>query len=295
MIFEGDWFFWAVVSTLLLGLHSVGYSKLIEARADVLTTQIVLAASVSVYSAVALVGFGQADVAEQLGPFILISALQGALYFASTTARLDALKNGVPPHVLFPLLKLSGPLVVLVSVIVFQETTFLTSPRNIVGMVLTLGATWVLVQLRPGQGQARPEVGFALLAMLFSAGAILASRYVYSEAVDIFAFMLLSNVVQVLLATAYLAATGRKVDEESFRNGIKSGLVLGLLSFGGFASFLLAIRYGDLSRVAAINTLYVLIPIIFATTVRGAITTDRFSFRKQLAVVLSLVGALLLR
>ncbi len=70
---------------------------------------------------------------------------------------------------------------------------------------------------------------------------------------------------------------------------------MGLLSFGGFGSFLLAIRYGDLSRVAAINTLYVLIPIVFAAIVSGGATTERFSFRKQVAVMLSLVGAFLLR
>ncbi|MDH3315015.1 MAG: EamA family transporter [Betaproteobacteria bacterium] len=294
MDFLGNWFFWAISSTILFGIHALLYLKLINDGVDRLTTQVVLAGIVSFFAAIA-VALGEGNIADDLTGFLLVSALQGALFFASTATRLDALQSGVPSHVLFPLLKISGPLVVLISVIVFQEETFLKSPQNITGMIITLGATWVLVQWRPTKGAGNRGIQFALLAMLFGAGAILASRYVYVNDVDIFAFMLVSSLTQVLLAIVFMIVSGKRANVVSFRSGLQSGFILGVLSFAGFASFLLAIRYGDLARVAAINTLYVLIPIILATILYRETGQEGFTFRKQVAVILSLVGVILLK
>jgi len=294
MNFVGDWFFWAITSTILFGIHALRYRRLIEDGADRLTTQVVLAGIVSVLAAVTF-ALGEGQIASDFTGFLLVAALQGGLFFASTVTRLDALQNGLPSHVLFPLLKISGPLVVIISVIVFQEKTFMKSPQNITGMIITLGATWVLVQWRPTEGAVHSGIPFAILAMLFGAGAILASRYVYVNEVDIFAFMLVSNVTQVLLAVGFMIVSGKRADVASFRSGLHSGFILGLLSFAGFASFLHAIQDGDLARVAAINTLYVLIPIVMATILYRETEREGFTFRKQVAVVLSLIGVILLK
>jgi len=294
MDFLGNWFFWAITSTILFGIHALRYGKLIEDGADRLTSQVILASIVSLFAAIA-VALGEGEIADDLTGLLLVAALQGALFFASTATRLDALQSGVPSHVLFPLLKISGPLVVLISVIVFQEKTFLKSPQNITGMIITLGATWALVQWRPTRGTGNRGIQFAILAMLFSAGAILASRYVYVNEVDIFAFMLVSSVTQVLLAVVSMIVSGKRANVASFRSGLQSGLILGVLSFAGFASFLLAIRYGDLARVAAINTLYVLIPIVLAGILYRETGHEGFTLRKQVAVLLSIVGVILLK
>ena len=294
MDFLDNWFFWAITSTILFGIHALRYSKLIEDGADRLTTQVILASIVSFLAAIA-VALGEGEIASDLAGLTMVAALQGTLFFASTATRLDALQSGVPSHVLFPLLKISGPLVVLISVIVFQEKTFLKSPQNITGMIITLGATWALVQWRPAKAKGNHGIQFAVLSMLFSAGAILASRYVYINEVNIFAFMLISSVTQVLLAIGSMIVSGKRTNAASFQSGLRSGLILGALSFAGFASFLLAIRYGDLARVAAINTLYVLVPILLAGVLYREPGYEGFTLRKQVAVLLSIVGVILLK
>ncbi len=66
---------------------------------------------------------------------------------------------------------------------------------------------------------------------------------------------------------------------------------MGFLSFAGFSAFLQAIKFGDLSLVVAVNTLYVFIPIFLSAWLYG----ERVSMMTRVAVLLSIIAAVLIR
>ncbi len=285
------WFAWAVISTILFGIHSFLYQKLIKDGGDTLVAQMVGPIVLVMISTAILLISGEM-IAERPWVVALIAVLQGVLFFFTTLCRVEALTIGIPAQLLFPIIKSSTPLVVILSCFIFDEWFILAQPRRLVGVVLALGTTFIVMRPVDGDRSTRFDRGMmlAVAAMLSSAGASLAAKlaFVTEGQVNIIGFMLFSNLASMVLAAG--RAGGHKATAFAFRRGLSWGAIIGVINFLGFAAYLLAIKDGELSLVASINSLYILIPMILS----ALIYHEHLGPRRLTAVLLSLLAIVLI-
>ena len=292
----GGWFAWAVISTIFSGVQSFLYQKLIKDRGDPLAAQVVQPAVVTLL-AILVLAFSRQRVADPDALVLLLTAaaLQGALFFVTTESRLAALKAELPAAVLFPIIKFSTPVVVVLSAVAFDEWDAVREPRRVVGILLAVGATYLIMQRRISGESTGPRHGLtlALIAMVASVGASFAAKYPFEGGgdVSIFGFMVVSNATNVLLATVMFARGPVPVSLPTFRRGVGWGALIGVLSFAGFGAFLQAVKEGDLALVASINSLYILIPIVLSAWWYR----EHMSPQRQIAVAISVFAVVLLR
>lgn len=287
-----SWVVWVVISTLGFGFHAFAYRVLVAHEGDLVIAQVVFPSVVMLCAAIGLY-FGEGIIAPSVPWFILIVSLQGLTFFLSNFSRIEALRRHLPAHALYPVLKLSTPIVVLLSVIVLGDQTLNDNPRTVIGIVLILSSGFLLIPWSRNPLKYSAAMVYALLAMLFSVVAVVCARYVYEEEVDVFGFVVASSFVQCVLGLINLKIGHRSISSKASLSGIGYGIVLGLLSFIAYSSFLQAVKLGDLARVATINSTYILVPIILSLVFFPQGEKGSFSFRKQVAVALSILGAVL--
>lgn len=293
---DQEWFNWAILSAICFGVYSFLYKKAVEDKADVHTIQVVIPSTVIVLSVVFIIS-SDSYIADDLLFVLWVAALQGVLFYFTTLTRIKAFEYDIPSHVVFPIIKSSTILIVIISALVFNESDNLTEPKRAAGIFLAVLSTYLLVPMNKRISTfSFLGLVFALAAMLSSAGASITSKYLFSISdlessyVNILGFMLLSNFVTLILASGSMLLNKTPANAFSFTHGMKWGGIMGILNFIGFVSFLQAVKIGDLSLVASINALYILIPIILSSI----IYKEKLNIMSQAAVVLSIVAIILI-
>jgi drug/metabolite transporter (DMT)-like permease len=193
--------------------------------------------------------------------------------------------------VVLAIIQASTPAIVVLAALLFNEWTSLVNPWRLSGICLAVLATYLLLSIERTGPHRDHGILLAAISMVASAGATLAAKYVFlsNEAVSIFGFILIANTVNLVLASIR-AAIIRPQASQSFTGGLWWGILMGLLNFGGFAAFLEAIKDGDLSLVASIGALSIIVPVILASWFKG----ERLSVRRQIAVGASILALVLL-
>ena len=284
-----NWFLWALVSMFLQGTHAFLYKKLMEEGGDPRILQVVMPVVVCVLAAFAAMLEG-APLPTSLTIMVVIAAVQGILFYLTTAMRLEALRSGTPAHIVFPVVKSSIVFIILLSAILFHEWESLRTPRHLTGVALILVAMSMLMEWR--LGPFNRGVLYAILAMISGGGASLMAKYLFlSESeVSIFVFMLISNLTAFVLAITAASRPRIPMARESYDRSVLWGAAMGVLGFAGFAAFLQAIKVGDLSIVASVNALAILLPVLLS----AIFYRETLTFRKEVAVFLSLVALVLL-
>ena len=288
-----SWFIWALVSTFFFGSYSFLFKKIVEEGGDVFAAQVVMPAVVCFVSA-SIIYLFNFTVGDNLATVAGIAVLQGVLFFLSTYTRIKALGTGLPVYVVFPITKTSTILIVIISAFVFSELEILKKPEVLAGVILAMAATYLLLPWHDKGVFRGSSMGIVLsiASMLSSAGATIAAKSALDfYMVNIFVFILLSNVVTLVLATATVLIKNTTLTQQKFSNGIKWGVMMGLFNFAGFASFLQAVKLGNLSVVASVNALYILIPIVLS----AIIYKESMSLMKWLAVAISIAAVILMK
>jgi drug/metabolite transporter (DMT)-like permease len=126
--------------------------------------------------------------------------------------------------------------------------------------------------------------------MFASAGATLAAKFAFvaGPSVNIFGFILVSNLTGLILSAGQSIATQEPIYVTA-RDCIW-GVLLGGLNFCGLAAFLAAIQGGELSMVACIGALSLLVPILLSSIIQK----ERLNLRQQTALWLSFLSVLVL-
>lgn len=261
-----SWIFWAILSTFCYGVHAFLYKKTVEEKGDLPTLQVINPTVVIIASLIICIIQGVGISAEDWWKVVIIASLQGMLFFMTSVGRAEALHLGVPSHIVFPLLKTSAPIVILLSAYVFSEWKMLLEPSRLLGVILAVVATFILMDWRLKKNALNKGLGLVVLAILSSAGASLATKYVFVATVDIniFSFILISNLAALVMASLWSSLQPKPKSLSAVKISVRYGLVMGLLSFVGFTAFLKAISLGHLSFVVAVSTLYIFIPILLS-------------------------------
>jgi uncharacterized membrane protein len=284
-----EWFAWALLSTICNGTRAFLAKHVVEERQDVYLAQVLLPGAMVI---VALPWF-IADT-HSLGVdarrLALAGGLQGCLVFMATMSRWEALRARAPAHVVFPIAQASTPFIIALSAVLFRESAPLRDPLHAVGIALAILSTTVLIRSPRSEGASSKGVGFALIAMVASVGATLAAKFAFTTdaAISLFGFIIISNLANLAVATVY---AGRQADDSAAlpSRTLLSAAVMGTLNFVGLFAFLQALQDAELSLVASVNALSLLVPIVLSM----ALYEEVLTIRKQFAILSSL-GALLL-
>jgi uncharacterized membrane protein len=289
-----DWFLWTIASTLCFGVQYFLFKRLTEKKGDLEAAQVVMSAVVCV-AALLFIGTESHDWANSFWTIALIAMIQGGLYFFTTLYRLDALENGIATNILFPILRASTPIVVVLSALFLNEweSFKFKSPTRSFGIVLSIVATYVLIRW-PSQKQ-QWSVGVlvsAIAAVVASAGASLMAKaaHLAVDNLNVFVFILISNTFSLLISIIKMIHGKQVVSRKCYHDGLFGGFLIGLLSFSGITCFMLALKGGELSAVAAINSVYILIPIILAALLYG----EKMTVKTGVAVFLTILAVALL-
>jgi drug/metabolite transporter (DMT)-like permease len=284
----GDyWFLLALLSTLLNGLRAFVTKRAVEAGTLPAAGRLIPPVVMVLLSLPAV--WLQDSVFESR--LALVGALlQGSLFYIAAASRWSALNRGTPGYVLYPIVQSSTPLIVILSAFLFREWATIRQPQVMVGIIMATAATYVLTDWHKGGARFKEGLALAALAAVASAGATLAAKFAFSSTASgtVFSFIVVSNLAGVMVAGLHTFAT---TDPTGFgRRDWLWGLGIGALNFGGLALFLQAIRYGELSLVASVGALSLVVPIVLGALFDG----EHLTLRQEATILLSLFSLLLL-
>lgn len=254
-----SWFGGAVAALLLMGAQRFFYKVAAERGCSTSWTTISFMATVTVISTGAFL-FRGAPVPELR--FLLLVSLANSLAFViATVTHIEALKR-LPAGIAYPLIRLDAVLVVLISLLFFNEQ--LGGPQG-VGVILALSAALLFARDRGGQKQgetSRSGYLFIGCAILAGAAAAVSSRYA-AHGTDKTAFMAVSYGLSTLFVLGYRIGPKRG-DRTAMADSVRIGFVMGILNVAGYLCYLEALSRGPLSLVTAITSLHFMVAVILS-------------------------------
>lgn len=288
MPFVAAWHGWAVASVIFAGV----FSFLLKVGAERTHSSAIFNVLVSVSSLVLSI-LGIWWYGESISSYVLVLAvLNGLLYIVGTVARSDALSH-IDATLFFPIYKIVGPALVLLAGVAFlgERLTFVQA----VGFAFALSVPLLLLDRleRARQKDLGKGVWLAIVAaVLISAGQVLAKMAMNADAgPNIFAAIPYAmTIVGISIPYAYRHKS-EAVRVSRWRDMVWLGLLAGVFQYLGFVTLLFAFESGPVSTAYAINSTYILIPIVLSIWYYG----EHWNARKVIAIALSIGAVVLLR
>lgn len=283
-----SWYFLSVIALLLLGTQRFLYKVSAERGCNTAWTTFAFMATVTVLSALLFL-FSNASVAN-ITFLLFIAFVNGSAFSLATVTHIEALKY-VPAGVAYPIIRLNAVIVIIFSVIFFDDRV---SVCQVIGIILAL--TVIVILSRQAEDEKSSTVnmrrGFVLITVALLSGAVasISSKFAAVHT-NKMAFMALSY----LLATLFsFGLTKRKEPQEakpSHKDALFIGCVMGVINFVGFYSFLKALSLGPLSIIVSITGLHFVIAILLAVLIyREPLTPSRV-----LGILLTIAAVTFLR
>lgn len=282
-----NWFVAGVLALVLMGTQRFMYKVAAEKGCDSAWTTCVFMGTVTVLSTVL---FALSRESLQNPGFLLSVALVNSLSFAvGTISHMEALKH-LPAAVTYPLIRLNAVIVILFSLLYFQDHL---SAYQAAGMLTAVAVMFILArQAAREPSQARRTRGFFYISLSVLAGSVAAISSKFAALhTNKLAFMALSYLVGTLFS---LLLTRKKAPAQGKNNraeALKIGLAMGLINFAGFYCFLRALSDGPLSIVVSIVGLHFVIAIVLSALIyKEKLTPGRLA-----GIALTIISIILLR
>lgn len=281
------WHLWAIGSVLAAGAFSF-LAKIAAERGHAPAFFNAVSAAVAAVISVVMVSVTGYSAAWLV---VLLAVLDALFFIYGTIARSEALEY-VHTTIYFPLYKVIGPTIVLVGgILLFGER--LTEIQYL-GFLLVISVPLLLIGRAEKVRQKDLARGIRLTiwsALLISVGHLMSKAAAYSDAAT-YGFLVI-NYVLTALGAGFLYARGKRKNEPDASRVELYAIagISGIFQFCGFAFLMLAYRSGPISTVYAINSTYIIIPIVLSIIFYG----EHWNARKVAAVALSVVAVVLLR
>lgn len=282
-----DWFVLALAALLLMGSQRFLYKVAVERSCDIAWTTLAFMGTVTLVSTGVFL-FRGAPVPD--GAYLLATGLVNSLAFLlATVTHMEALKR-LPATVAYPLIRLDVVLVVVISLVFFQERL---GQRQGVGLMFALAAA-LLVAWDRGQGsQAREKDarGFLYVAAAILAGATAAvsSRYA-AVGTDKAAFMAVSYGLSTLF-TCGAAYRSRRPPPAVMHRSLGIGLTMGIINVIGYYAYLEALGRGPLSLVTVITGMHFVVAVFLSM----ALYRERPTLLRSAGIMLTILSLILVR
>jgi len=283
-----SWYTFAIIALFLMGTQRFLYKVSAEKRCNTAWTTFSFMATVAILSSILLLVLE--ETVTNLPFLCFIALVNSAAFCLATVTHIEALKN-IPASVAYPIIRLSAVSVVIFSILFFKDRPSL---YQVIGIVL---AMVVIVVLTMDFGDdatsyGRRKRGFLCIFVAFiaGAGAIISSKFaaMYTNKM---AFIAISYWASTFFAFGLRKRLQTEEANENPKDALLIGLVMGVINFAGYYSYLKALSTGPLSIITSLTGMHFIIAIILS----ALIYKEKLTASRILGISLTVVSIILLR
>jgi drug/metabolite transporter (DMT)-like permease len=283
-----NWYVLSIVALVLMGVQRFLYKVCAEKECDTAWTTFSFMATVTVLSAVCFLTLKES--VSDAGMLLLTAGINSASFVLGTLTHIEALKH-VPSSVVYPIIRLNMVVVVLFSILFLHDRVSL---HQVLGILLAIAVIVILTREAEGVkgnfGSVRKGLLLAFVSLVSGSVASISSKFaaVYSNKLG---FMAFSYFLGALFSAALIRRSGEEVSRGNRKNAILIGLLMGLINFVGFYTFLAALSMGPLSIIVSITGMHFVIAVLLSVIVYK----ENLSRTRILGMALAMVSILFLR
>lgn len=281
------WYVFAILALILLGFQRFLYKVSAERKCNTSWTTFSFMATVAIMSSTLFFVLGE-PVSD--AKFLLFIALvNSGAFVIATISHIEALKH-VPSCVAYPIIRLNAVLVVIFSILFFNDRLSLYQG---LGIALALAVIVILAlgvddQNAPQKNIRRGSL-FVLISILGGAGAAISSKY--AAGYNKMAFIAISYIASTLFSFGLREKLQTKEAHKTHKDALIIGAVMGLFNLAGYYSFLKALSTGPLSIIASITGMHFVISIILS----ALIYNEKLTLLRILGIFLTVLSIISLR
>ncbi|MBP1741892.1 MAG: putative transporter protein, partial [Deltaproteobacteria bacterium] len=221
---------------------------------------------------------------------LLTAGINSASFVLGTITHIEALKY-VPSSVVYPIIRLNMVVVVLFSILFLHDRVSL---HQVLGILLAIAVIVILTrdaeELKGAMRSVRKGLFLVFVSLVSGSVASISSKFaaVYSNKLG---FMALSYFLGTVFSAALIRKSGKEGSGGSRIDAIRIGLLMGLINFMGFYTFLAALSVGPLSIIVSITGMHFVIAVLLSVIVYK----EKLSGMRIVGMGLAIVSILFLR
>jgi drug/metabolite transporter (DMT)-like permease len=283
-----NWYVLSIAALVLMGVQRFLYKVSAERECDTAWTTFSFMATVTVLSVVFFLS--RRETLTDARMLLLTAGINSASFVLGTITHIEALKH-LPSGVAYPIIRLNMVVVVLFSVLFLHDRVSL---HQVLGILLAIVVIVILTrdaEERKGSlGSIRKGLLLVFVSLISGSVASISSKFaaVYSNKLG---FMALSYFLGTLFSAALIRTSGKERSGGSRKDAISIGLLMGLINFVGFYTFLTALSVGPLSIIVSITGLHFVIAVLLSVIVYK----EKLSGTRILGMALAVASILFLR
>jgi drug/metabolite transporter (DMT)-like permease len=197
---------------------------------------------------------------------LLTAGINSASFVLGTITHIEALKH-VPSGVVYPIIRLNLVVVVLFSILFLHDRVSL---HQVLGILLAIAVIVILTrdteEVKGAVRSVRKGLFLVFVSLVSGSVASISSKFaaVYSNKLG---FMALSYFLGTVFSAALIRKSAKEGARGNRKDAIRIGLLMGLINFVGFYTFLAALSVGPLSIIVSITGMHFVIAVLLSVIV----------------------------
>lgn len=283
-----NWYALSLVALVLMGLQRFLYKVSAERACPTAWTAFSFMATVTALSVVLFLALKEPLSDARM--LALTALVNSASFVVGTVTHIEALKH-VPSSVAYPIIRLNMVVVVLFSILFLHDPVSL---YQVVGILLAIAVIVILTreaeETKGAFGSLRKGLFLVFVSLISGSVASISSKFaaVYSNKLG---FMALSYFLGTLFSAALIRKPGKEGSMGNRKEAVLIGLLMGLINFVGFYTFLTALSVGPLSIIVSITGMHFVIAVLLSVI----LYKEKLSRMRVLGMGLAVVSILFLR
>lgn len=282
-----SWFWLALTALFLYGIMNFLLKVAAEFKYDSFAVLNISAAVVALLSLLKI-SFSDINIFSVHNE-LFFALINGFFFMLANVSKMSALKYA-PANVIFPLTKLSIPLIFIYSIKFLGEKV---NHIQIMGILLILFVFYILSQNNGKSSQKKVRtkgIVLVLFAAFFVSISVTTGKIAVMHSVQKFVYMFFSYTIVTVGTIFFVKIRGKKF-LWSNRHALKLGSAIGILNFAGYYAVLTAFSKGNLSLVQPIFSLSIIIPILLSLL----FYKEKMTLKKAFALALTILAINLIR
>ncbi len=262
-----NWYTHAIIALILMGTQSFLYKVSAERNCNTALTTFSFMATVALLSSVLF--FFRREPAPNMIYTLIMGILNSSAFLLATMMHIEALKR-LPASIVYSIIRLNVVLVVLFSIIYFQDRPTVNQIAGIVlAVIIILLLTRSAESEKPSVGHTKQGLILVFVSLFCGAIASISSKFAAMHANPL-SFMAISY----LFSTLFVIGLRNKLQhgtvhayDKNDKEALAIGFSIGIVNFAGYYALLKALSIGPLSIVISIIGLHFVIAILLSVLI----------------------------
>jgi drug/metabolite transporter (DMT)-like permease len=283
-----NWFTLTVFCFFLYGIQRFLYKVSAERNCNTAWTTLAFMGTVALTST-AFWFLSDETLKNPLWLFTL-AMVNSLTFLADTVVTIEALRY-LPTTIVYPMTRMSAVLVVLFSVVYFQDRL---NGYQIVGIILALGVILTLTRISEQERHDSPNIrrGLMLIVLAVVTGAVAAVSSKFAALyTNQMAFIALTYSLSMLLSLGLRKPFEKGGASRRYGEALMLGFIIGVVNFGAFYTLLKAMEKGPLSIIIPV----VGMNFVVANILAAFVYREKVTALKGLGILLTVMSLLLMR